>query len=707
MLYFAMLFFLFRVILIGLAVAKVFINLGLFKKMTNEETVLIGISSTPMFVSLFDYIMGLIFVGGSSWIFVGVPIIISIVILFYKDFGNKVFEASCNLLKKGIAFWLNDIDFSKITVILFGVIVDILLFSIYFISKPKQKLYEFIINLTQNTKQLVGLILIFAILLVWGILAIRKMKQKGSFVKSFFMFSTIVLVGCGCYMGIATNGRPTVDIDRSHYELEARYFVEDKNSWEIDRYSDEKYGSSLTDDHGPLWVVCLADPKLLADSLGIQDNLRITNFGVFWTFCCFILLFYLYSRYISQSKTAGIISFLMFFVYWESDLMLRGQRDAFRFVGLLLLMLYLCNQLDDIISAQTKWYEYVALALFCFLSMNGHESNSYLMLGMFALMGVYLLVNKTSFKHLILWGSSAFFGTLLGISKTIYLYFTTGLLYSTTALPFHDIPVVKQIAEVDDARGNWSTIWASYKLVDFFVILVGLIGLVTMVLFAIRKKNRKLFFSGILIIGTLLPLTGIMDWMGYECSRWFIEQGRYRMYFLIMFSLTGGWLLTRRSLNKYINIVSFMICVCFFCICIREECSKLARNNQESVEICNEIKEEYCAIADKLSLMTTGDVFVDNQMQMYYLHGTPKLLFHMYSEELIQAKTDEEVQKAINNLNIGAIVLPGDGLLHKDYSLLPFWDYINNRNNAEIIPVEGTLREDGVYQTVIFRIISK
>lgn len=100
-------------------------------------------------------------------------------------------------------------------------------------------------------------------------------------------------------------------------------------------------------------------------------------------------------------------------------------------------------------------------------------------------------------------------------------------------------------------------------------------------------------------------------------------------------------------------------------------------------------------MADIISSVTDEDAFTKDQLLLYYLHGNPKLLYHPYTEDLIQAKTDNEIEAAIEKLNVGVIILPEDGIDYHDYSLLPFWEYIN-QNYSKITPEEGGYSSDNI-----------
>ncbi len=212
------------------------------------------------------------------------------------------------------------------------------------------------------------------------------------------------------------------DPDHAHYQLDARYFTQTKNSWEIDNYKDERLGSSMRDDHGPLWITFISDGQFQSEMVGIEDPVRICNLGIFWTFCCFSILLFMSASFISGTYKAGIMAILLFELNKYYVYMIFGSRDAFRFVGLLLLYLYVCNNITNIIENRGKFHHYLFMLVFCFLSMNGHAGNAFIMLGMFIIVGIIFFVYKTNMKNIILCGLSVLLRTLLGSLKTLSIF---------------------------------------------------------------------------------------------------------------------------------------------------------------------------------------------------------------------------------------------------------------------------------------------
>lgn len=670
-----MLLYMIRMILVGAAVGTLYIKLNLFSRMKAGQIMLAGLASTPMIVSLADYILGLVFIGWRSWFYYIVPFTAAALWLAWNSNVKTTLSAVLDIygyargIVKSAGKWIYlDIVLSLGVVFTYmcifcnpGVLVD----------EVRPVLYSL------NGMGRISIALFLLALLMAAACAIRQMRREGVLKTNCYIFLAITVIVYGMFFGMSFNGRPDIDSDRAHYQLDARYFTEDKNSWEVDHYTDEKYGSSLRDDHGPLWIMYLADAQMHADMMGRDDPLRICNLAVFWSVCCFYILLFLTASFLADTYFAGIVSLYLLLLYRYMVLELFGSRDSFRFVGLLLLVLYVLNVISKITEDRANWHHHVFMLAFCHLCMNGHEGNVYIMLGMFMAVAILLILNRAKIKNLILCGSSVLCGTVLGISKTISVYLETGRISSSTILPFHDTPIVQQITEINNKRADWTTIWATYTKPVIFMMCLGLIALAVMLVLSVLKKDKTLFWGGMILSGMLLPMTGIMDWTGYEVSRWFAEQLRYRMYFLMIFAITGSWLLTGAWVRNSVRMACAILVAVVFMLYLKEEYDRTSIYSRPYIASCQDTVNGYRDLADTVASLTDGDVFTNNQVVLYYLHGTPKLLYHIYSEELIQAKSDAEIGKAMDDLNTGAILLPESGLDYHDYSLLPFWEYIH------------------------------
>ena len=688
----SMVLYLIRIIILGLAIGTAFIRLKLFNKLTDGQTLLLGIASTPMFVSLIDYLLGLIFIGWGSWFYFLIPTIFSLVFLFLKRNYQITLDA-CVVIG---AYLVSYIKSMREWIVLDSIVaVGIMMFYSIIFNGINPFFYVSEIYHTQNVVGLLTAVIFISLIIVATLILLRKMYRQGTLKKNIYFIVMLVVIGTATIHAMSMIERPRIDSDRAHYELNARYFLEDKNSWEVDNYSDEKYGSSLTDDHGPLWVMYLVDADIVADIVGMDDQLKCVNFALFWAYLCFYYFIFISASFVGGTYRTGAISLVLFNIYVYTILEIIGSRDAFRFVGLMLLFMYVVNQFDGIAEGECFWYNYLIMFLFCFLSMNGHEGNVYIMLGMFMVLAILLLIRKTPLKHFFACGISVLLGTLLGITKTIRIYLTTGRMTSSTILPFHDTPVVEQITKLNENRADFSRILNTYTYSVRFMIILGIIGLIVMLVLSILRDEKEQLIAALTIVGMLLPMTGIMNWIGYDVSLWFAEQLRYRMYFIMLFAITGAWLITRKSKYKSMTYISSIVCIICFIFFLRAEFTRYNIYCKSYVKSCIDIRKNYEKMADIISSVTDEDAFTKDQLLLYYLHGNPKLLYHPYTEDLIQAKTDNEIEAAIEKLNVGVIILPEDGIDYHDYSLLPFWEYIN-QNYSKITPEEGGYSSDNI-----------
>ena len=673
-----------RTIAIGIALGILFIKLRLFSKMSNGQVMIIGLASTPMFISLANYLLGLIFIGWSNYFFYLVPLVGSIVWIVL--FRNYIILISA--VKDIYAYFMRIIsNIRKWFLLDLLLSLCIIFIATLFYNNPK--FVENYVKPMFGSYNMIGILfgLAFLICIVLSLVVIaKKMLNDGTFETNIFVLLFLIMSGWTLFFGMSYNSFHDGDPDHAHYQLEARYFSQTKNSWEIDNYKDERYGSSMRDDHGPLWITFIADGQLISEIVGIKDPVRICNLGILETFCCFYFLMFFSASYISHSNKAGILTILLFELYKKYVYMIFGSRDAFRFVGLLLLFLYVGNFIFDVIEKKEKKYQYLFIILFCYFSMNGHAGNSFIMLGLFIAVSVMLILYKVQISKLIFCGICTFIGTAIGSIKTLQIYIDTGNLSADSKINFIGTPIMDSIKKAEEQR-----VFAPYSLPVVFSIIIGITGLITLIIVSIKHKNKRMLVLGLLVAGMLLPMTGIMNWVGYNVSLYFYQNDRYRLYFLMLLSISGSWLLSHSYSLSKVNLIKKLLIIILIIFSATVGYSKISNYDHHHMESSNIESRVFQELADKVDLLTDGDVFTNNQVILYYLHGTPKLLVHPYCMDLIQAKTNYEIEKALDDLHVAALLLPttGYGIDARDYSTLPFWYYINSSETFEKIEDTG------------------
>lgn len=628
-----------RFVLCGVALGVFFAKLNIFTNYSKNCVFGIGFCSTPFFISLFDYVGGLIISGIPAFILVICLPLLAIIYITMPSNRQIIFKM-INEYKS-------------------------------FISGFKGKKYWIINSFEKVYKSIV---------------------LSGSFLLTIILFA---------YFIFACN-RDLIESDRSHYELQARYFAETRDSVSIDNYEDEKYGTVFRDDHGPLWAVYIADARMCSLEKEDYFNPLTIDMAYIMAVICWLGMITVTALIITGSIWSGLLAILMAGMYKYSFFYsIIGSRDAFRIIGILLLGLYvleICLRLykrADLKEQVVKRNDSVATILFCYLCMQGHGGNAYVMLGLFIVFGLIALIKKMQLKELIGMAVCVLAGTVSGALKTIFMYLETGNLSSNSTLVFEGTKAAERYKQMGQEDALSTSASAAYEFADKIIVFLGIAGIIyCMATLYIKLKNheKKIYIIEIfslLTIGMLLPVSGIMNFIGYNVSLYFIYQVRYRLYFLVLFSIVAAGVLTKIIQNNRKS--NCVICGSTVLIIALSLNSTLSMYNSWNVKYYNSsVTASYKKYAEEIEEYAgNGNIYVMDQVFAYYFHKNPKLLYAPVARKLIVAKTEKEIERAIKEQNIKVIAFhPPEGWTF-DFWLLPFYKYIENDENAEQIVLEA------------------
>lgn len=633
-----------RSLLIASALGIAFLRSGLFTPLNKPAVFLLGASAAPVALAACGYVLGLVFPGAPMWLFSLLPVVISLVFLGYKHAYRMIPEGL-----GAVRDWFNG-------------------FSARLLDQRKKGRSE----------------AIFCLFLALFVLHIAA--------RSLYTVNTALQ-------------QDMFENDRSHYEVQARYFLEDRSSLGIDRYTGDKYGTVLMDDHGGFWPVFIADAFMLAPNEPAFWANPAVDTAYVSTFYYMLLAIAAVAAAVTGQVAGSLLSVLLVFLYrYIGHHPLFGSRDGFRFISLLLLvaLVYAYAMRIAYESRQTpvrfRWYHGLALAIACYAAMQGHTGNVYIMLGLFIAFGVFLLVKRVSWKTILPFAAFVLGGTLLGMAKTMRVYLVYGDIRSTTTAAFAGTPVVAQIDAINAERADMETIWGSYGFGEFVLLFLGACALaffVGVLLYRLWKK-QPLFVAGdmvsrgillgILVLGMLLPLSGLFDIFGYKVSIWFLEQRRYRIYLFILSAIIAGtglcYLATLRNLWARSLAWILALFVCSFAGFLM-----LTDYGWRKADVAISVNRNASFLRDTAvtaaALAGDGNVFVNEQILCYYFDRPAKLLLQMNARPLLIAQTDEEIEAALAALNARVFVF--DWLEYHDFSLLPFYEYLQDPAHASHI----------------------
>lgn len=624
-----------RFVICSAAIGVLFIKLNVFTNYSRNCVFGIGCCSTPFFIALFDYMCGLFIPGVPVFVLVIFPLLLAIIFVMVPVHREMI----CGVMsdcKKGFMAEFKGEKHLEIPLV--------------------KRIYQYFVLLTACS--------LLVVLFVYFILI---------------------------------SNRDLYESDRSHYELQARYFAETRESVSIDNYKDEKYGTVFMDDHGPLWSVYIADARMVSFGQDDYFNPLTIDIAYMILLICCLSMIVITTRILTNNIWSGLLALLIVGMYrYAFTFSIEGSRDSFRMIGILLLSLYVlevCLRLEKQHKTPKRIFkrkDCIVTILFCYFCMQGHEGNVYIMLGLFVVFGFISLGRNIRMQELINIAICVFIGTLLGALKTIYIYMETGNLSSDTTLVFEGTMAAEKYKQLVQRTWSWGSVLDTYKASDFLIIFLGVLGIgYCLYIFYHKRKNKiqTIEIYALLIIGMLMPLFGVMNFLGYDVALSFIYQLRYRLYFLILFSIIGAGVL---NLLMEKNLV---VCGSAILVALLSFKSTLESYNTWDVATVNSITASYKEYAREIdNYAEEGSVYVMSQKFAYYFYdNNPKLLYAPCARQLVIARTNREVEDAIKEQNIKVIAFePTDGVTY-DFEQLPFYNYLQYNENVEqiILNAEG------------------
>lgn len=499
------------------------------------------------------------------------------------------------------------------------------------------------------------------------------------------------IVGAGyCYARAPVEGN-----DEAHYAMQAMHFNKSRQSLEIDNYTGDLKGTVLPDDHGPLWPVYMAD----AMSFSSEESVNSASLEVAHILTAVWMLLLLAATGLQFSNgVGGLLAVVLFCLYrYALHFVMYGSRDGFRLVGLLLLLLLVYEFTVRMLRADSQHAQLGfsakdagILLLFSFFCINGHGSSVVIMLGLFLTFGITALLLRVRFSELLKLGGAACLGTLAGLIKNAVLFIRQGSFRSYTSYVFEGTAVLEQYRSRTEAATSAAVIWDSFTWSERVLIGIGLICLFACLVLTAKYlakiwrggeltvPNARLCAMTILCAGMLLPMTGLFDFLSdYPFMLWFAMQLRYRMYFLMLAGLIGGvFIASLLKANSSSRVRCSMVQACILTLCLMTlnvmrtdyVSPQTYRFYANSVDVMEHNAQQIEQMTDNRS------VFINEQVMNVYFEQAPKLLVESISRPLIAAKTPQEIESALLELQAQVFVFSPRQLY--DYTLLPLYDYL-------------------------------
>lgn len=697
------LIYIFRFLICGGAFGLVLIRLNVFTSFPKQKTFCIGVCSTPMFLSLIDYLLGLIWRGiPSICITAGVPLALVGFSLTKKS--REILDSLFQAIKEYVLEdWLKGANKYRTLVcaiVLFAFFTCLVVAIGSKIEWLSHAVKAYAYRAESNQSWAVLALAAISVLVV--LVKVYDRKKETNFDRLNLLCRYMILFGAGLVLCMITAYaflKTNVDLnewDRSHYERQARYFAETREAAEIDNYHDEKYGTVFMDDHGPLWPVYIADARMCSGKYDDYFNPLTVDLAYFLVVLCYLGMVVVTTWVITDSLTHGLLAALILCVYpYAFWIYIIGSRDSFRVIGILLLTMYIleiCNRLYMRTSCKEqciKKVENLFLALLCYLCMQGHGANAYVMLGLFVAFGCMAIVKKINKAELVQMAVAVLIGTLAGIHKTILVYINTGQISSSTTVVFEGTEVATRYRQAELQAWTWETVLNNYRLVDWCIIVLGIMGIIAAIYALIKYKSdnryRKISLFVVLAMGLMMPLTGVMNFMGYNIALSYLRDTRYRLYFFVLLAIIGA-----SAVKIYVkNNCRFKWAGILLIVMLAFNSSMIPFKDMDVTE-ANSMTGSWREFAERVEeLAGDGEIYVQHEAFAYYFYKAPKLLYHPIVRELMIAKDEEEVEKVIKELNISVITFHSS-MGRYDFELLPLYDYLENSPDVEKMTLKAS-----------------
>lgn len=533
---------------------------------------------------------------------------------------------------------------------------------------------------------------------------VKMYKEKSIIFGNVFFKSIVIFFSIIIFILLVQifNARLHEDLygsDEAHYIVQAKIFYENRNSWEIDHYKGKYEGTVFADDHGPLWPIYLVDSVLIKKIFNI--NAIEIKFSYILTIISMLVMIIDVGYIMSNNLWGGIFALFIYFLYhYAIYFPLNGSRDGFRIVALLGFLVFIHGLLVKIKKNEdVSWKEDCGLLLFSYFALNGHEGNIFVMLGISIIFFIIEVFLKLPFKQVFFSALSILSGTLLCFFKNIFHFVETGRFITTRIGAYYETKAAKLIVQDQNKLYGWKELLDTFNFSDILLLIIGIIAIVIHLIRIFdydRNSNDNVkIYATSLLMGALLPMTGIFNFLGYNVSLYFFAQPRYRIYFLVIFALLGGMLFSEMQPEKkqFFAWSARTMIVLILCLGIQNLNKYYLRIPDEYRRKCVDFLKNTARIAE--SYATDGDIFVGEQIVAAYFDNPPKILYDYYAKPILIANDDDEIEKALDELNIQIILFNTLSDTYH-YDALPFYQYLQTSENV----ISKQYEKDGMYANI-------
>lgn len=488
--------------------------------------------------------------------------------------------------------------------------------------------------------------------------------------------------------------------DECHYLLEARYFVEDRNSYVIDSYNDERAYTIKSDDHGPLWVVLLSDALMFGES---EDRNPTSLHFLYVLLGVYMLLALYIVASIFIDYKAGIFAIIIALNYkYMLEFPFKGSRDGFRYVAFFLLLAFLYDIRTRFINNEDekllRGRDYFYIVIFSWLCMNGHGGNAYLIVCILCAFVFWIMLSRNIFaKWRICIGVciASIIGMCASLVKNVFYYLSTGnfrmyteVVYEGTLAKVMMRDSKKQVLGLH-FYDRYLNFIKDVSMGECIILIMTLAVIVMVSIIVIKSQCKEYSFCAkryvitdilILFLALVIPITGLLDFIAGDVSRWFLIQKRYRMYLYLLCALVSGVCLS--FIIDYCKEVAWLLYI-YATIAILGVIYNINTYYANLESICGMDRSEFykqCANVIDAHMELGDECLCNDQRIIYYMNKPAFFTKSIYMSDLYIAE-GTTIEKEIEKYNLSLFAYASYESCFHEY--LPYYEYINGLENIE------------------------
>lgn len=563
----------------------------------------------------------------------------------------------------------------------------------------------------------------------------RRRRVSKNHLPAYLSYLLVTAVVGVVIVKLTTNGQaPIIAHDALVYLSEALPFAQERSLSAITDFRGAPDGTHRGDIHGFLFPAFLSHALLTtgSDLIGYPHD-HAARIAFQLTFG-YMLLSILALAGTTKRLGAGALALILLlqvpqFEYISSN----NSRDAYRIIPLALLGVTLVGLSSPRLHGRLPVASLLPLVGLAAFALAGHTIGGFVVISLALAWLIGAVIQKARRWNIFLVLGAIGLGLLLGGSHYITAYLETGSITGDNVFKEAAIagtPLLEKSLQQEAERLAGSTGSVEYLTTllgrdGYRLSIPGLLAALVALLVGLKVHRRdqttlSFFIIGLMTLTTTLPFTGLFDLGQIKLSDWFILNFRYALHWypfaavcLALLISYGYHYLTSTSLSRSFKLSGSAVLLVFVAV------SGFSAYATVSAPAWRVFGHSYTGpwVIENLGLLedVIQELPVDKRLLIedsrfnYYLNNRGILIYSQPTWNLLQAKSEGEVQAALQRLNIGAVLLQETNI--RDWwDQLPMLSYLNDSGQNVLvashqfrvyIPVENEARREALINTYL------